>query len=81
MEMSKTADAECNNLNTTSHKIFQELDKAKTVMTKMTSLHDMCAAMVKSIGDNPHQFATRAEQNQTMQKCKDSMMDMANHVS
>ena len=81
MKMSRTADAECNKLNTTSHNIFQELDKAKTVMTKMASLHDMCAAMVKSIGNNPHQFATRAEQSQTVQKCKDSMMDMANELT
>ena len=70
MTMSKTADAECNKLNTTSHKIFQELDKATVVMKQMTSLHEMCATMVKSIGANPHQFATRAEQTQTMQNAK-----------
>ena len=81
MEMSKTADAECNKLNNTSHKIFQELDNATAVMKQMTSLHDMCAAMVKLIGDNPHQFDTHAEQTQTIQKCKDSVMDMENEVT
>ena len=81
MEMSKIADAECNKLNNTSHKIFQELNKATAVMKQMTSLHDMCAAMVKSIGDNPHQFATHADQTKTLQNCKDSIMDMANEVT
>ena len=81
MKMSRIADVECNKLNSTSHKIFQELDKAKIIMTQMTSLHDMCAAMVKSTTENPHQFATRAEQAQTQQKCKDSVLDMVNEVT
>ena len=81
MEMSKIADAECNKLNTTSHNIFKELDNAKTVMTKMKSLHDMCATMVKSVGDNPNHFVTQADQKRLFQKCKDSVMDMANEVT
>ena len=80
MEMSKVADVECNKLNNTSHKIFQELDKATVVMKQMSSLHDMCATVVRTIAENPTHYATRAEHTQTAQHCKDKLMDMANEV-
>ena len=63
MELSKTAQAECNKLNNTSVKIFQELDKTTPLCTDLKDHHRICTHLLRTMRGTTTQFTTTVDFN------------------
>ena len=77
IELSKMAQAECNNLNNTSAKIFKEMDKATALCTELKDHHTICTCMLQTMEGSTTQFMTTADFNceaELIDKCFQSCL-------
>ena len=63
MELSKTAQAECNKLNNMSTKILKDLDKATVLCMELKDHHTICTCMLCTMEGTTTQFMTTADFN------------------
>ena len=63
MDLAKTAQAECNKLNTTSANIFKELDKATVICKDLKDHHTICTRLLRNMEGTTTRFMTSADFN------------------